>query len=115
MAKSETLEFKVYREQVFGKDAEGKERGIVYENDWRDPDRIVRLPGLRVYVRDDVFRNHGGSIEPDWEQGWYLLDNSTSQVAFEGKGSPPDWVRTALHEGRVIYGVIILRDEQIHS
>jgi hypothetical protein len=116
---SRTLTYKVWDEQVFGKDPDARERGITRPEDWRNPDIVVNLDGARIETKDEAFRAHQGGVEPDWGKGWYAWkDNGgQTQILFESSGEkhPPSWVRTAKLEGRVIYGSIILRDEQFHS
>src|SRR5260221_7307772 len=100
---SRKLGYKVDEEKVFGPD---EERGIA-AGDWRDPDALLLLDGLRVYTRDET-------LPPDWSQGAYLMDNATGKT-FDLGPNPLAVFRQAHDEGRVLYGVIIARDEQRHN
>ena len=116
---SKEIKFKVYEQKVSGTDPEAQERGIKSKTDWRNPDVLVNLDGARIEVRDESFRMHAGPSEPDWSKGYYAWKDNAGQtrILFESSGDkhPPEWVRTAKMEGRVLYGVIILRDEQYHG
>lgn len=119
---SETLKFKVYPHQVRSGDEDAEELGIREKfdsndsGDWRNPDELVHLNGAIVQSGDDAYNAHTGAIVPDWDKGWRIVDPSgVGQVLFEGSGTPPYWVERALTEGRRLFGLIVLRDCQIHN
>jgi hypothetical protein len=113
------VKHRIWDAKVSGTDPDAAERGIKSKTDWRNPDIEVKLDGGRVEVRDEAFRAHRGASEPDWSKGYYVwIDNGgQTKILFESSGDqhPPDWVKTAKMEGRVLFGSIILRDMQNHG
>jgi hypothetical protein len=113
------IKYRVWEGQVRGTDPDAKERGINSPSDWRNSDILVNLDGARIEVRDEAFRAHQGPNEPDWSKGWYcwVPNGGQTKILFESSGEkePPSWVRTAKMEGRVLYGTLVLRDEQHHG
>ena len=99
-----------------------KERKIA-ERDWRDPDLTLVLDGARVYTRDVAFNSHDpqSSVEPRWDENdAYLMWNSATadhraNETYNLGRNPPEIFKKAFLEGRVLYGVIIARDEQQHN
>ena len=93
------------------------ERGIA-AGDWRDPDITLDCRGgWRVRSRDVAVEGHeqGAANEPDWaEFDTYLMNNTTFQTINLGR-NPAPFFKQCWKEGRVIYGVLVGRDEQRHS
>lgn len=116
MSVIKTLTFKIFGKTT-SNDPEAKERGIRQEGhyDWRDPDRYLELGGTKVYSRDTAFNTHTGSVEPDWDLGWYVMDQRTNKILMEFKGPCPSPFRESLLEGRELEGIIIARDVQTHN
>jgi hypothetical protein len=121
MPPTRTVSLPIWEKRTDGPD---KARSIA-EGDYRDPDLILDLTGAQVYPVDAEPR----AAEPDWDQGWELRwgdrdfvnvapdrpINPNTRMTFKGKGQPPEIVRRAYLEGRVLYGMIVARDEQRHD
>lgn len=95
---------------------EGIRPDISRPDDWRNADIIFRLDGARVRSADGSFNSHTGAVEPDWsEYDTYLQWNDNSRQPINLGRDPAPVFKQALLEGRVLYGVIIARDEQFHG
>ena len=66
------------------------------------------LPRDRAYGRDD-----SDASEPDWSMGAYLQDRASGRPVggWIFNGPPPEFLRQAWREGRVLYGALIAREE----
>lgn len=101
------------------------QRWNVAAGDWRDADLILPLGGAQLYPVDAEPRG----AEPDWSQGWSLRwgerdfievppdrpVNPNTRMYFRGTGEPPEILKRAYLEGRVLFGVIVARDLQQHN
>lgn len=109
MAKEISL--KLYDEIVRGPNDERR----IAARDWRDPDVYLVLDGTKVYSRDAQYNQHQGAVEPDWDKGWYVMEQATNKIVMEFKGPCPSPFRESLLEGRELVGVVVARDFQRHS
>lgn len=98
----------IWPDRVYGPNAERH----IAAGDWRDPDEAFDFDGCRVGVHDP---NVKGASEPDWSKGWYLWRGNEDQKLWEGMSRPPEFLVRAFLEGRVLYGVLVARDEQKHN
>lgn len=113
---TEELTIKVHKGRIYGKDDTKGEWGIKSPTDYREPDYVYPLNELRIITKDANFNAHIGSAgEPDWFAGWAAQDNRTGGYVFEGVGEPPEWVKRAFLESRVIFGYIVIRDLAMHN
>lgn len=121
MMADKTYRTLVHTDKVVGPD----DLWQVAEGDWRDPDIVMPLDGAQVYPTDA----ESSHSEPDWDKGWELRwgdrdfievppdrpINPNTRLTFKGTGVPPDPIRRAYLEGRVLAGVIVCRDQQKHN
>jgi hypothetical protein len=109
-------EYKVWDEKVDSNHPDAAERKVRKQPlDWRDPDHSLVLDGLRVYTRDSQYNQHQGAVEPRWEENDTYLMDSNGQVKVNLGRNPAPIFKQCLLEGRVLYGIIIARDEQSHN
>jgi hypothetical protein len=101
----ESFQFKVWNQRV---DGPNEERQIAAE-DWRDPDRVQHLDGIRVQSNDLDWQESHNKSEPDWSAGFYGMDQQGRKVDLLAI------FKQACLEGRVLYGIAIARDEQRHG
>lgn len=106
----QTLTFKVWDTRVDGPNAE---RGIM-KDDWRDPDRVQLLQNLTLYSNDLEFQESHSKSAPDWSAGVEARDDRNRTV-LSFPGEPPEIIKQAVLEGRILEGVIIARDFQRHG
>src|SRR5881392_3286303 len=104
MAK-QTKQVDIYPDRV---DGPNEERHIV-AGDWRDPDRVQLLDGLRVQSSDRDWQENHSSSEPDWSAGFYGVDVAGRTVDLLAV------FRDAVLNGLVLCGVVVARDESRHN
>lgn len=105
-----TISFPIWDERV---DGPNEERHIV-EHDWRGKDYVIQLDGLTMYSNDLDYQESHSKSAPDWTLGCEARDANNHVVLTFG-GEPCEPFRSALLEGRILYGVAVARDEQRHG
>jgi hypothetical protein len=82
--------------------------------DRRGTDRVMIFHGYIVMPRDRTFGQEGSEAnEPDWNAGVYFQDRSSGRPVggWIFHGPPPEFLRQAWREGRVLYGALVAREE----
>ena len=108
-ARNEMIETKVWLDR-----REHADDDSILEGDWRDPDLIQRLNHLTLYANDLDYQESHSKSAPDWSMGVQARDDN-NRVVMEFKGEPPDIIKQAVLNGRILEGVIVARDYQRHG
>lgn len=86
----------------------------IREGDWRDEDRVLLLSHLTCYSNDLEYQESHSKSEPDWSMGVELRTDQNRTVA-TFHGEPPEVIKRAVLEGRILEGLIVARDYQMHG